>query len=502
MNNIFPLRDPHKGPKFATRASQYQKKFDGLSPHDKHRVERLEDQWCEEIGCATLTEAHAKVVLGAHTAKFEDGRISYFFCDEKKRYFLVSFTLKGGGGGGRRQQHEIDVELVDCEIKPLALSSRFTGRRWAAHLAIFYVAAKSYVSKLLELAGTAIKSSIHGEVPLRAFRSPVRFSGIAVEQWAWDSVPPFRRSALDLFSAACRDPAIAHRQRAQSLNLFIALLNNENEKVALLPEWSILHSKVLVNQQLEGRFAKQILLGEMICRYANRSALRRSRMFRARVNGAYKLLMIRKVKSDNSYGLYKETSALLAAVSPSGANFQQECFSLKGTNHNLEHCNLDRQVVENCGGGDHYLCVNISKYDILEDDRLLQLLHAEMVYNMSERVASFSTEEGDNERIDSILRNYARLSEFVYLSAKYFGIHDGPLLPRSNIGFPNSLSCYRGKVADFADVGRLVADQYAKDISPDLRDEPGEIMDRLMVLVSHLLKLKPNEAYESFSYSI
>lgn len=181
-------------------------------------------------------------------------------------------------------------------------------------------------------------------------------------------------------------------------------LMTDIESNACLPAWSLLHRVSDRREQLENSYARAIFAGEALCRIGteigNHGAATRAMRWAPLLEDDPS--PVRKV---SNHALLDETIAILKAV----------------------HRGAGRRLRRRAR---HYLTASLMDGDMLGDVRRLALIRSEMTFRFAMAVSAPPVAPRCNAGADvnaafgDQLHRYALLSEFVRLSAGYFGVDE------------------------------------------------------------------------------
>lgn len=264
----------------------------------------------------------------------------------------------------------------------------------------------------------------------------------------------------------CVDPATRNGQLLIDIAASCHILRSPDQRAAL-PSWSLLRHAVRVSEELENPYARSIFAGEALCRLGLEIGSGRARALRW---GPFAKRGQSERFRCTSSELFAESAAILGAVRDGQVKPSFRC---------------DVR---------HYLTASLMDDDMLADVRRLRLIRNEMTFRLAITVGwhAARTETADEAR--EALHRYAMLSDFVRLSADYFGVADEPLTGMDVI--EDLAECehrdrevVRAAVYDLDDFGSstaMIIDQLTPTTEQSV-DDPSTKHDRLCWLVSRIL---------------
>lgn len=243
-------------------------------------------------------------------------------------------------------------------------------------------------------------------------------------------------------------------------------LLRRSDSTPLVPSWSLLSRTTQVSEQLQNPYARSIFAGEALCRLSRDCGVE-ARTLR------WHPVIKRSAWAWQFCGpasLQAESAAILDAIrdSKTGATLRS-----------------------NVG---HYFTATLMDGDMLADVRRLNLIRSEMTFRLARTIGARASLAHGNG-VHGLLHRYAMLSEFVRLSADFFGITKDVSFGFDAIGELDE--CDQGdramiyavmrKLDDFGNSTTMIVNKLTQT-HPDQKDyDPRATHARLCFLVSEIL---------------
>lgn len=207
------------------RSSCYRRRRDRLSEFSRRRLALMESLLFSE-GRRISDCGPADLMYPEAQFRCSQGLLCYHFSKAARKFILTHFELVEGGGGERR-------------LLPALAGGR--ARFWA-------------------------NQACDGSIAARLARFFVET--FAYSNWILDPGTPVRtRARLSLMDSirSLFDRKPTREVLCDVINVHWVLVNSAPNATVNLPEWSLLHRRVKIREQLENPFARAIFAGEALC---------------------------------------------------------------------------------------------------------------------------------------------------------------------------------------------------------------------------------------------